>query len=126
MAASRRNRASRQNGEDENQRDRAFHRRHSLAISFDDSQKGGLPGLTCPRRPFRYSTDGLQTRSARARQASRRSWPFRSEEHTSELQSLMRISYAVFCLKKKKKHEYQHTQHSKPSEYTTNQPYTHN
>src|SRR3546814_8240549 len=28
---------------------------------------------------------------------------FRSEEHTSELQSLMRISYAVFCLKKKKK-----------------------
>src|SRR3546814_5741389 len=28
--------------------------------------------------------------------------PYRSEEHTSELQSLMRISYAVFCLKKKK------------------------
>src|SRR3546814_5161522 len=38
----------------------------------------------------------------------------RSEEHTSELQSLMRISYAVFCLKKKKqniaqnKHAYKH------------------
>src|SRR3546814_10221211 len=37
-------------------------------------------------------------------------WPWqchalrRSEEHTSELQSLMRISYAVFCLKKKKNH----------------------
>src|SRR3546814_2149888 len=31
----------------------------------------------------------------------------RSEEHTSELQSLMRISYAVFCLKKKKKKEQQ-------------------
>src|SRR3546814_5560158 len=30
-------------------------------------------------------------------------WLARSEEHTSELQSLMRISYAVFCLKKKKK-----------------------
>src|SRR3546814_1746715 len=30
----------------------------------------------------------------------------RSEEHTSELQSLMRISYAVFCLKKKNKHEH--------------------
>src|SRR3546814_6511525 len=29
----------------------------------------------------------------------------RSEEHTSELQSLMRISYAVFCLKKKKKNQ---------------------
>src|SRR3546814_3452891 len=34
----------------------------------------------------------------------------RSEEHTSELQSLMRISYAVFCLKKKKK-----TQTQRPS-----------
>src|SRR3546814_5838259 len=32
----------------------------------------------------------------------------RSEEHTSELQSLMRISYAVFCLKKKKKHTHKH------------------
>src|SRR3546814_8145674 len=30
--------------------------------------------------------------------------PDRSEEHTSELQSLMRISYAVFCLQKKKEH----------------------
>src|SRR3546814_7396242 len=34
--------------------------------------------------------------------------PARSEEHTSELQSLMRISYAVFCLKKKKKHKQIH------------------
>src|SRR3546814_6427276 len=33
----------------------------------------------------------------------------RSEEHTSELQSLMRISYAVFCLKKKKQHNYNTT-----------------
>src|SRR3546814_4951338 len=43
--------------------------------------------------------------AARARAASRpdRSPSRRSEEHTSELQSLMRISYAVFCLKKKKK-----------------------
>src|SRR3546814_2727274 len=32
----------------------------------------------------------------------------RSEEHTSELQSLMRISYAVFCLKKKKKKTVEH------------------
>src|SRR3546814_6642660 len=41
------------------------------------------------------------------RDARLRRWPShsgqRSEEHTSELQSLMRISYAVFCLKKKKK-----------------------
>src|SRR3546814_205338 len=33
---------------------------------------------------------------------------YRSEEHTSELQSLMRISYAVFCLKKKQSHTYQY------------------
>src|SRR3546814_5769333 len=35
--------------------------------------------------------------------APRSCWSARSEEHTSELQSLMRISYAVFCLKKKTK-----------------------
>src|SRR3546814_1791699 len=35
----------------------------------------------------------------------------RSEEHTSELQSLMRISYAVFCLKKKKKQTHNSKQH---------------
>src|SRR3546814_1149193 len=35
----------------------------------------------------------------------------RSEEHTSELQSLMRISYAVFCLKKKKKIRQQQNKH---------------
>src|SRR3546814_9826203 len=36
----------------------------------------------------------------------------RSEEHTSELQSLMRISYAVFCLKKKKTKKKTHTHQS--------------
>src|SRR3546814_6447771 len=40
----------------------------------------------------------------------------RSEEHTSELQSLMRISYAVFCLKKKKKTPTQHN--TKQHNYT--------
>src|SRR3546814_4121215 len=43
---------------------------------------------------------GCQGRGA-TRSAAKRTWG-RSEEHTSELQSLMRISYAVFCLKKKK------------------------
>src|SRR3546814_9628380 len=37
--------------------------------------------------------------------------PARSEEHTFELQSLMRISYAVFCLKKKKKVYHNHNKH---------------
>src|SRR3546814_7602686 len=43
------------------------------------------------------------------RQACGCKWASRSEEHTSELQSLMRISYAVFCLKKKKKRDYKNT-----------------
>src|SRR3546814_6112878 len=44
----------------------------------------------------------------------------RSEEHTSELQSLMRISYAVFCLKKKKTKKIIH----KNNEYKSNTIYT--
>src|SRR3546814_3199050 len=40
-----------------------------------------------------------------AMQRNHKGAAFRSEEHTSELQSLMRISYAVFCLKKKTKHK---------------------
>src|SRR3546814_5203615 len=50
-------------------------------------------------------------RSAEPRVRSAAGMTTRSEEHTSELQSLMRISYAVFCLKKKKNHDnkYIHT-----------------
>src|SRR3546814_4000435 len=54
------------------------------------------------------SIAGLSEMSSRSTEGSTRiSLMFdldRSEEHTSELQSLMRISYAVFCLKKKKTH----------------------
>src|SRR3546814_3925927 len=39
-------------------------------------------------------------------------WNGRSEEHTSELQSLMRISYAVFCLKKKKSLTHKHNENA--------------
>src|SRR3546814_1065804 len=46
-----------------------------------------------------HLTDGQRRRRG---EGSRRTPDRRSEEHTSELQSLMRISYAVFCLKKKK------------------------
>src|SRR3546814_8937152 len=54
---------------------------------------------------------------------------FRSEEHTSELQSLMRISYAVFCLKKTKQLDTntlarKYTQPSKPEPTTNYKPYT--
>src|SRR3546814_7924387 len=43
----------------------------------------------------------------------------RSEEHTSELQSLMRISYAVFCLKKKKSNDANEEYKIKTHEYNT-------
>src|SRR3546814_8925091 len=39
----------------------------------------------------------------------------KSEEHTSELQSLMRISYAVFCLKKKKNNKKREKKHMNPN-----------
>src|SRR3546814_7390825 len=49
----------------------------------------------------------------------------RSEEHTSELQSLMRISYAVFCLKKKKKNK-KHREKTPQSPQHTNTKRNHN
>src|SRR3546814_4067261 len=52
----------------------------------------------------RAARDENRLRHARALEDLRDSLITRSEEHTSELQSLLRISYAVFCLKKKNKH----------------------
>src|SRR3546814_1295211 len=67
------------------------------------------------------SRSRLQTRR---RQPIRRPMRWRSEEHTSELQSLMRISYAVFCLKKKTKSAETPTDHNiiipKPYDIHTN------
>src|SRR3546814_4664960 len=68
-------------------------RRHTAGLLPDVLQPGddshvASVGLRCPSGP-RIRCAGLHG--------------IRSEEHTSELQSLMRISYAVFCLKKKKK-----------------------
>src|SRR3546814_4510185 len=59
--------------------------------------------------------------AAPARPAHRRAarHPLRSEEHTSELQSLMRISYAVFCLKKKRQ-SYIIERMSRPVEHVSN------
>src|SRR3546814_8722605 len=59
-----------------------------------------------PKGPANYRPESP---TGHERALERRNWALgemyknRSEEHTSELQSLMRISYAVFCLKKKKK-----------------------
>src|SRR3546814_7844896 len=65
--------------------------------------------LSQSRHPFRTRSRQLTGRGVRglipgeAASVQRRAAAFRSEEHTSELQSLMRSSYAVFCLKKKRK-----------------------
>src|SRR3546814_5735054 len=67
--------------------------------AFDAHLAAGLPALASPalardgRNPGIDVEAGLHVAIEQAR----------SEEHTSELQSLMRISYAVFCLKKKNK-----------------------
>src|SRR3546814_8304788 len=52
--------------------------------------------------PFQGSGGGVLPRNCAWKGREGGAWTARSEEHTSELQSLMRISYAVFCLKKKK------------------------
>src|SRR3546814_2359042 len=65
----------------------------SIAAS---TRAGDRSGAEAAVQQGRGGTSGCQT-------SQRKAAPKRSEEHTSELQSLMRISYAVFCLKKKKK-----------------------
>src|SRR3546814_2960297 len=65
------------------------------------SPRNALPAIFSSRQKPRNARS--VTMSRRLIPALRRRTANRSEEHTSELQSLMRISYAVFCLKKKKK-----------------------
>src|SRR3546814_1348978 len=60
-----------------------------------------VPPYRVRRRPATRDRCRRRPETARPRIRARRP---RSEEHTSELQSLMRISYAVFCLKKTNKH----------------------
>src|SRR3546814_4479818 len=73
----------------------------SISASFAQSSVcAAVKSATLSRSPAMNSRPAM-CRSSTATIA-RHSWR-RSEEHTSELQSLMRISYAVFCLKKKNK-----------------------
>src|SRR3546814_8632217 len=67
---------------------------------------GSCAAPSCPRHGYLLrSLDSLLLSENHCRAGGSAS---RSEEHTSELQSLMRISYAVFCLKKKKKYNTTH------------------
>src|SRR3546814_8143788 len=62
--------------------------------------------LALGQQPLGTIVGGLEQRRVRLQPAGHQ---LRSEEHTSELQSLMRISYAVFCLKKKNHHKHNST-----------------
>src|SRR3546814_9917835 len=97
-------------------RTQEFFEKMGQAIVLDERACTSSPRNVC------YSGNSLVL-------ADRRSpgfWLKRSEEHTSELQSLMRISYAVFCLKKKKKqNQTQKTQkHIKLTETHTEKMHT--
>src|SRR3546814_2682306 len=78
-------------------------------VSAKTDRAGGAPLRPAPPRacfPARRRDNGGGSGEIRRRRAER------SEEHTSELQSLMRISYAVFCLKKKNTIQH-NTKHNK-------------
>src|SRR3546814_3391602 len=77
-----------------------------------DEAEGRVPGADAAGAgvdggPRRWLSAEDRGQGARGRRIARPD--VRSEEHTSELQSLMRISYAVFCLKKKKNYEIAYT-----------------
>src|SRR3546814_9505006 len=80
--------------------------RHGAGIVAIDI--GRQPDLAVEHR-LQGGSDGVQSRRFR-HEGGGAEFDGRSEEHTSELQSLMRISYAVFCLKKKKKKQKKQTQ----------------
>src|SRR3546814_2666301 len=81
----------------------AFASRTYSSTFFASTSSGTLPPLTTMSLKSRRSYLAPSAFCASPRWRTISLCPtLRSEEHTSELQSLMRISYAVFCLKKKK------------------------
>src|SRR3546814_6681521 len=80
----------------------------------DRMPTGNLARLAPPPGGERRLREALRDRDRNTRTIG---WKLRSEEHTSELQSLMRISYAVFCLKKKI-HLYQNNYRNNKRYYT--------
>src|SRR3546814_2924302 len=71
------------------------------SLSATSSADGGIAAMHCSATLQSCTLPGVRSRTQGRPCSSQTAW--RSEEHTSELQSLMRISYAVFCLKKKNK-----------------------
>src|SRR3546814_10435865 len=84
--------------------------RHAMVVEL----QGDADNLVALAVQQRRGDRGVHPARHRHNHAGRRGrLVYRSEEHTSELQSLMRISYAVFCLKKKHKESTQ-TNHTIP------------
>src|SRR3546814_3009748 len=86
------------------------------AVPLDDPLRDGEPQAGPARVQTLSVIAAVEAIERAARHLGADAYPLvvdgqRSEEHTSELQSLMRISYAVFCLKKKKNNEQQHHAH---------------
>src|SRR3546814_7197242 len=81
-----------------------------VEIIMDDLEGPGIgvvdAGLSGRQPMFEHFIFDAVERQRPGRIEAKRLQVARSEEHTSELQSLMRISYAVFCLKKKKTNTY--------------------
>src|SRR3546814_5778258 len=100
--------------------DTLFRVQLGVAISFlEEMWSRNLGNLfVSPLRPTEFATSVLLMGAIRTLlgmvPVSLLAWWFfgRSEEHTSELQSLMRISYAVFCLKKKTEATHKHKQNT--------------
>src|SRR3546814_4212059 len=76
---------------------------HPCRFSFD------MPGIWQNATIFSLPARGIPVEISAVRLLYHIFERMRSEEHTSELQSLMRISYAVFCLKKKKNNPHTNT-----------------
>src|SRR3546814_18556125 len=77
----------------------------SAGIGASGALRAGKGGPLSGSADLKAGLDGRSSDTRRTDQGvstSTQNTDARSEEHTSELQSLMRISYAVFCLKKKK------------------------
>src|SRR3546814_3463999 len=83
-----------------------------IATMAHSEEQAQLAAATAQQREAGQQLERIRTLKERGF-ATNASLDARSEEHTSELQSLMRISYAVFCLKKKNKHTPNTTQNNK-------------
>src|SRR3546814_5232656 len=84
--------------------DHADHaRQHQAGVQHDAPVAIGIEDGSAGAQHLLRQLDDQVAAEQQQRARARYRYPVRSEEHTSELQSLMRISYAVFCLKKKKR-----------------------